>query len=339
MAADNLAVPPGVMVALKKANLHSIPSILEYSNGDLVRRTGLNETQVKGIVEIASETVLSHFEPQTAYEMYRKAQNRLTTGCPLLDQYLEGGFIPKILMEIAGTSGSGKSQLCLQLSLSAQLPHHCGGYAGRTVYVSTECAFPTVRLKELATTIVQKHRHDQLKVKDLMDGVLIHHCATVQALKVLLNFELHSLLKQSTDVKLLIIDSLAALFRVEYNSDEQSERTSDIKSIGTSLHTLINQYGLTVICVNQMTANFTTGSAQPALGLLWSHMINMRLVLARDESVDNKAQYSPHMIPVPRCMSIAFAPHLSAKSIFYYIDNEGLHGLDDIDSQMLHHFY
>ena len=331
---DNLAVPPGVIVALRKANIHSIPAIMEYSNGDLMRKTGLNETQVRGLVEIASESVLSRFERLTAFDMYHTVPaHKLTSGCPLIDVHLQGGFLPRVLTEIAGTSGAGKSQLCLQLSLTVQLPLRVGGFGGRSVYISTECAIPSGRLKQLATVLSLKHT--QMKVKELMDGVLVHHCATVQNLRSLLNNELQLLLKLNSDIKLLIIDSLAALFRVEYNKDESNNRTNDLKSIGATLHNLINQYGLTVICTNQMTADFSTNSAQPALGLMWSHMINMRLVLTRDESVDNMAGFCPFGNPVPRIMKTSLAPHIPDKSINYYIDDEGLHGLEDINCEML----
>ena len=39
---------------------------------------------------------------------------RLSLGCPALDAATQGGLLTRQLTEIAGESGSGKTQLCLQ---------------------------------------------------------------------------------------------------------------------------------------------------------------------------------------------------------------------------------
>jgi DNA-repair protein XRCC3 len=55
---------------------------------------------------------------------------RLTTGCSSIDQVLEGGLLSRGVTEIAGESGAGKTQLCLQLCLTVQLPQTHGGFEG-----------------------------------------------------------------------------------------------------------------------------------------------------------------------------------------------------------------
>ena len=45
---------------------------------------------------------------------------RLTTGCPLLDETLQGGLRTGCIHEIVGESNCGKTQLCLQLLLTSQ---------------------------------------------------------------------------------------------------------------------------------------------------------------------------------------------------------------------------
>ena len=48
-----------------------------------------------------------------------------------------GGVLLKGITEIAGESAAGKSQLCLQLCLTVQLPSTHGGLAGGTVLQHT----------------------------------------------------------------------------------------------------------------------------------------------------------------------------------------------------------
>lgn len=51
----------------------------------------------------------------------------MTTGCPNIDQFLNGGIIRSGLTEIVGPSAVGKTQIALQLSITAQLPEELGG--------------------------------------------------------------------------------------------------------------------------------------------------------------------------------------------------------------------
>ena len=333
---DKLAVPPAVSISLERAGLRSLSEILEYSNGDLVRRTGLKEYQVQGLIETASEAVLSRFEPLTAKDIRQRDNQKLSLGCPLIDETLQGGLLPRSLTELAGTSAAGKSQLCLQLSLTVQLQRKHGGYSSKAVYISTEGPFHSKRLKELAQFVALKYSY--LNTQTLMDNVLIHHSATVQELKVLLNHELPRLLQRNPhNIRLIIIDSLASLFRVEYSYDDSS-RTNDLKSIASSLHSLIYQHQLTIVCTNQMTSDTRNNTTRPALGALWSNMVATRILLLREEGVDNDAAFCPGLNPVPRLLRIDFAPHLPNNTMNYYIDDEGVHGLDAIDPAILDTF-
>ena len=91
----------------------------------------------------------------------------LSLGCPLLDRALGGGVRRGALTEVAGASGAGKTQLCLQVCVAA------ARRGQGVVYLCTEGAFPQARLDqmvggggELALVLVQQ-------VRD------IHHLLTV----------------------------------------------------------------------------------------------------------------------------------------------------------------
>lgn len=53
--------------------------------------------------------------------------DKLSTGNLEIDKIIKGGFRTNILNEIVGTAGSGKTQLCLYLSLMVQAPKKFGG--------------------------------------------------------------------------------------------------------------------------------------------------------------------------------------------------------------------
>jgi DNA-repair protein XRCC3 len=77
---------------------------------------------------------------------------KLTLGCPVLDKLCGGGIPVASLTELVGESTVGKTQLCLQLLLTAQLHPHAGGLGGRAVYIHTEGRAALQRLAELAST-------------------------------------------------------------------------------------------------------------------------------------------------------------------------------------------
>jgi DNA-repair protein XRCC3 len=65
----------------------------------------------------------------------------LSLGCPFLDR-CSGGILQGEIFEISGESGSGKTQLCLQCSLTVQLKEEMGGMEGDAIYIVTENDFP-----------------------------------------------------------------------------------------------------------------------------------------------------------------------------------------------------
>ena len=328
---DNLAVPHSVLQALDKAKFHTLESVLEYSQSDLVRRTGLNNCQIQGLIQIASESLLGDALLTSSLDMFKKESKlnnwgRLSTGCPILDNCLGGGILPAALTDISGTSAAGKTQLCLQLSLMAQLPSQYGGLEGQSVYISTEGSLPTGRLKQLSIGIVKKYSFGMPTL--LMDNILIHHSVDVYSLIALLRHRLPALLDRNGNIKLIVIDSIAALFRSQYETSELLLRSSDMKTVVSLLHGLIYSHKITIICTNQITADFACpGGVKPALGLLWSNSVNARIILERNETVDGEEELQDNIKLVPRVLKVDMAPHLPVRTMQYCIDDNGVFGL------------
>jgi DNA-repair protein XRCC3 len=63
---------------------------------------------------------------------------------------LHGGVPGGSVTELTGESTAGKTQLCLQLLLTAQLPEAAGGLGGRALYIHTEGPAPLSRLASMA---------------------------------------------------------------------------------------------------------------------------------------------------------------------------------------------
>jgi len=346
---ERLDVHPRIITTLKKAKLTSLAKILCMSAADLERTTKLSFFDVSILLKAVSyslpcppmRTALSLYNSTTQGQGSFKG-HRLTLGCQVLDGFLRGGILRQGITEVTGESSSGKTQFCLQLCLTVQLPEERGGLGGGAVYISTEDVFPSKRLHQLTQYFVKNHASHSAAKLNFGDNIFIEHAADVDDLKNIIYHRLPVLLNRGP-IKLVIIDSIAALFRVEYSFGETSKRAKVLRSFGAQLHRLSHQCGIPVVCVNQVsdviqTANNrgSTGSHKaviPALGMAWSSMVTVRLMLSRTEqliqslndTLDNKNTSSV----IKRCLRVVFAPHLLSSTCLFYINGEGVHGYQD----------
>ena len=60
------------------------------------------------------------------------------------------------------------------------------------------------------------------------------------------------LLNHEPNIRLIIIDSLAALFRSEDILFEHHTKTTILQYLGFAMHTLCHRYDLAIVCVNQV---------------------------------------------------------------------------------------
>lgn len=200
---------------------------------------------------------------------------RLSLGCPVLDEYLDGGPITRGLIELCGESGSGKTQLCLQTSLAAASRND----DAHVLYICTEERFPEKRLRQMDPSEV---RGDRVLVAQLGEWPMLIQC---------LESSLPAL-RRSRHVTLLVIDSVAALLRAD------PERAEGLRRLGALLDALWRS-GMAVLCVNQVT-DVPGGRTAPSLGPGWANLVTTRLVTSRSTSG-------------VRTLRVAFAPSMSPR--------------------------
>ncbi len=243
---NNLDLPPSVLQALHKLVIKtSITSVLETPVSELVKTTKLSEHEVEMLKKAVSERF-----PPTTFVTANDLPPKLSLGCLILDLHLGGGIRCTGITEIYGESASGKTQVCLQLCLTVQLPLKLGGLEGGAVYLCTEDKFPAKRLEQMTPQFEQQYR-EFLSDTNVGDNIYIEHVGDVEVLFDILDNQLPAFMK-TTKVRLLVIDSIAALFRVQYSMDEMFKRVEVLKKIGTRLRKLSQKNNMPVICVNQV---------------------------------------------------------------------------------------
>ncbi|KAM4632796.1 DNA repair protein XRCC3 isoform 1-T2 [Polymixia lowei] len=342
---EQLELNPRIIAAVKKADFRSAREILSVSGPDLQRLTRLSQSDVQQLQAAVAASYRRH-PPVTALQLYRgecprlESGHRLTLSCPVLDALLRGGLPLRGITELAGQSGAGKSQLGLQLCLSVQFPQQYGGLNSGAVYICTEDSFPIRRLQQLVSQ--QGHLRPEVP-QDLLhnipftDNIYIHHAADLVALQTCVSQRLPILLARGR-VRLLVVDSVAALFRCEFQAQESVERARHLMAFAATLQRLSQQYAAAVLCINQVT-DVLEGSAPaqsslgleeatvlPALGMAWANQVMIRLMMTRLQGTVAMGDQTS----APRRLEVVFAPHLPRASCVCGVWKEGVRGYQNL---------
>jgi RAD51-like protein 1 len=154
---------------------------------------------------------------------------------------------------------------------------------GKIVYIDTEGSFSADRLVEMACYRFPQYYAPEdgstSKVEELANTVLVYHPKTSKELNQTLNDLENVIIKEN--VKLIILDSVASVMRREFDSSNISERQAMLLEQAQLLKRLAERFDLPVIVTNQVTTkvNEVDAAVGAALGPLWAHAVNMRLVL------------------------------------------------------------
>ncbi|XP_072512226.1 meiotic recombination protein DMC1/LIM15 homolog isoform X4 [Notamacropus eugenii] len=142
----------------------------------------------------------------------------ITTGSQEFDKLLGGGIESMAITEAFGEFRTGKTQLSHTFCVTAQLPG-AGGYpGGKVIFVDTENTFRPDRLRDIADRFNVDH-------DAVLDNVLYARAYTSEHQMELLDYVAAKFHEEAGIFKLLIIDSIMALFRVDFSGrGELAER-------------------------------------------------------------------------------------------------------------------
>ncbi|KAG7233585.1 hypothetical protein INR49_006860 [Caranx melampygus] len=322
---DQLELHPRVRAAARRARLKSVREVLCVSGLDLQRLTGLSHQDTQQLLAAAAAACRPH-RPVSALLLHRgecrrlEPGLRLSVGCPVLDELLRGGLPVGGITELSGESGAGKTQLALQLCLSVQYPTQYRGLESGAVYICTEDLFPIRRLQQLIrqqSCLRSDVPQSLIHSLQFSDRVYVEHAADLAAagglltpvtclsfqdsLQVCLSRRVPLLLARGL-VRLLVVDSVAALFRSEFQADDWLERNKQLLTFSSTLRHLSQEFSTAVLCVNQVTDVFNRGD--PSLGT----------VARGDQS------------SALRRLDVVFAPHLARDGRDAAVWREGLRG-------------
>uniref|UniRef100_A0A3B4AFC6 RecA family profile 1 domain-containing protein n=1 Tax=Periophthalmus magnuspinnatus TaxID=409849 RepID=A0A3B4AFC6_9GOBI len=324
---DNPALNPRIQAALRRAQVK-----LQGFHSALMSHT---------LSKLSIEVLCSNmtFDPSA---LLLTPAVTLSSGCSSIDRLLRGGLPVGGVTELFGPSAVGKTQLALQFCLSVQYPPEHGGLDSGAVYVCTEDMFPSRRLQQLISeqSVLRSDVPLSLTPKSLSDRVFVEHAADLPSLLSCLTRRVVLLLSRGL-VRLVVVDSVAALFRSEFEASDWLQRHQQLLAVSSALRRISRQFNAPVLCINQvrprpgpepgldpgLTENTTDpapSSFGPALGLAWSNQLTVRLMMRREEGLLVRGDQSS----TPRSLQVNFASHLPSGCVIIGVWREGLRGED-----------
>jgi len=130
----------------------------------------------------------------------------ISTGCRSLDDMLGGGVETGAVTEFVGEFGTGKTQICHQLSVMVQLPADMGGLEAGAIYIDTEGTFRPERIIQIAS-------YRGIEPKKALKNIIYLRIKPQQSIRNIA--KLIDTITSKINVKIVLIDSLPLLVSVK----------------------------------------------------------------------------------------------------------------------------
>ncbi|KAK7507228.1 hypothetical protein BaRGS_00001163 [Batillaria attramentaria] len=248
---------------LKQAGICTIKGVQMTTRKKLCTIKGISEAKMEKIKEAATKLCDAAFQTALEYADKRKQVFKISTGSVELNKLLGGGIESMAITEVFGEFRTGKTQLS-----------------------HTLCD----RLRNMA----DRFNLDQSAV---LDNVLYARAYTSEHQYELLDFVAAKFYEEPGVFKLLIIDSIMALFRVDFSGrGELADRQQKLAQLLSRLQKLSEEYNVACFVTNQMTADpgatmtFQADPKKPIGGHILAHASTTRVMLRKGRAENRIAK-------------------------------------------------
>ncbi|MEM2214751.1 MAG: DNA repair and recombination protein RadA [Candidatus Nezhaarchaeales archaeon] len=208
---DLEGIGPKTAEKLRSIGICSAKHLSLFNVDELLNLVDVDERTLRRALAHARSIFMPLRAIKALDNLAQKSLPQLTTGVKSIDLLLNGGLRPRAIYELCGQPGAGKTQLCLQLSVTIQLSANKGGIGGKCYFMDTEGTFSLSRVKVIAERfgLDSEYALSNIYVIDVIN--------TDHLLQVITS----DLVRAVEDgVKLVIVDSLMSRFRTEYAGRE-----------------------------------------------------------------------------------------------------------------------
>jgi len=265
---------------IKAAGICTVRGLKMITKRRLCEIKGISEAKVDKIKEAANKLEANNFITGYDFAEKRKACFKIPTGSTELDRILGGGIESMAITEVFGEFRTGKTQLAHTLCVTTQMPG-IGHSGGKVAYIDTENTFRPDRLRPIAARF-------NLDADAILQNVVYARAFTSEHQMELLDLVAAQFYSEPGVFKILIIDSIIGLFRVDYSGrGELSERQQKLAQMLSKVQKISEEYNVVVYITNQMTADpgagmtFQIDPKKPVGGNILAHASQTRIMLRK----------------------------------------------------------
>jgi DNA repair protein RadA len=272
-------IKPLDITKLKRIGIESVLELATSIPRDLAEDTG-DKVESMSILIVEARKALTNIgllskEFCTAADIMARRNQimRCSTGSKSLDGLLGGGIETQALTEFAGEFGSGKSQLCHTLSVTANMPKEKGGLGGNVIFIDTENTFRPERIHQIA----EAYGADPEKILSSIFVCKIYNSSHLE-------FVIKNIAKYLEEFRasLVVIDSIISLHRAEYSGRATLwDRQQKLNSMLHKLTRLAEMYNVAFVLTNQVQSNpdatFAGDPTKVAGGNILAHATTYRI--------------------------------------------------------------
>ncbi|KAK4876787.1 hypothetical protein RN001_009293 [Aquatica leii] len=302
---------------LKAAGINTIKGVQMTIRKKLSEIKGFDDAKIDRIKNACKKISLANgFTTALDVVDQRKQIFKLTTGSQQLDKLLGGGIESMAITEVFGEFGTGKTQLSHTLCVTAQMPGHNGYIGGRVIFIDTEHTFRPDRLRPIA----DRFNLDQTTV---LDNVLYARAYNSEHQYELLDNVVEKLHEEAGLFKLLIVDSVMALFRVDYcGRGEIAVRQQKLGQMMSRLQKISEEYNIAVFMTNQITSDLNNleqpDVQKPVGGNILAHASTTRICFHKN-------------VKGNRIAKVYDSPELEECEVAFAITSGGIDDVKDVD--------
>lgn len=207
-----------------------------------------------------------------------KKSEHIESGCRSIDEMLGGGFETGIVTQLYGGSGTGKTNICIQLAIE------CVRSGKKVIFIDTE-GFSGERFKQIAGDDAKK-----------IAGEIIIYEPTSFEQQYSAIIDIEKLMNEK--IGLIILDSAALFYRLGLTQDDSAEenvstRRELVNQIGI-LHGIARKYGVAVVVTNQIYKDIATGDLRPVGGNAFEHLSKTIILLEKTGPSKRRATLRKH---------------------------------------------
>ena len=223
--------------------------------------------------------------------------DRLPSGCQSLDLLLSGGFESGIITQLYGESGTGKSNIVMQLAVQAV------ARGLRVIFIDTE-GFSAERFKQIAGP----------GAEEMAAKIMIFEPMSLEQQAIAIR-EASKI--AGRDLGLIILDSATSLYRVLLEAEDNRSIRRTLTVQLSELQEIARRHRIPVVITNQVYMDIENNSLRPMGGTGLEHICKAIIFLEKKGEGLRRARLMKHRSS-PEGDCGGFPPDRSRRGVIMY---------------------